>query len=590
MVSILGTLIRRDAEDLRNTEGDIHRNAQEIADAQARRQTVLDEVTDAVATMVRTGATDLPPSIALLALSGWIEHRADILKTLEDITREEGEMEVALAEENRCRETLAKALATARVAYNPAAPLAELEKVARAAISDEMDLRAKADAARKRSEQAQAALDRRRDEMHRTRKDDEEWRRALTDALSRCWLRDNDPAPSGPELRHILEEARNLEEARRHHVELTDRIKAMERDQTVYVAEVEAIAMAVSETFDDARPPERGDALKARLARAVAERKTQDGLRREIDEDDKKIAEAKRNLAGLRAEANEMLEAFGVDSLNAVSEGLQKVERRAKVRDELSEREQDLIETMNANSLQEAEGALDDADRDALNEEVAKTKTRLDDTANRKQGCYHAWQQAEDALTAVGGDDAAARLEQERRTILLQIEDGARDYLRIQLGIKAAERALAVYRDEHRSSMMERASAAFQTISRGAYSKLASELSDKSELLMAIPADGGGAKIASAMSKGARFQLYLALRVAGYREFADRHEPVPFVADDILETFDDFRAEEAFRLFTEMAGFGQVIYLSHHRHLCQIAQEVCPTVTVHELPGVGASN
>ena len=87
------------------------------------------------------------------------------------------------------------------------------------------------------------------------------------------------------------------------------------------------------------------------------------------------------------------------------------------------------------------------------------------------------------------------------------------------------------------------------------------------------------------MSKGARrFQLYLALRVADYFEFVDQHGPVPLVADDILETFDDFRAEEAFRLFTEMAGVGQVIYLSHHRHLCEIAREVCPNVTIHELP------
>ena len=87
------------------------------------------------------------------------------------------------------------------------------------------------------------------------------------------------------------------------------------------------------------------------------------------------------------------------------------------------------------------------------------------------------------------------------------------------------------------------------------------------------------------MSKGARrFQLYLALRVADYFEFVDQHGPVPLVADDILETFDDFRAEEAFRLFTEMAGVGQVIYLSHHRHLCEIARAVCPNVTIHELP------
>ena len=85
------------------------------------------------------------------------------------------------------------------------------------------------------------------------------------------------------------------------------------------------------------------------------------------------------------------------------------------------------------------------------------------------------------------------------------------------------------------------------------------------------------------MSKGARFQLYLALRVAGYFEFVDQHGPVPFVADDILETFDDFRAERRFVCSPKGRG-GAGHILSHHRHLCEIAREVCPNVTIHELP------
>ena len=90
-------------------------------------------------------------------------------------------------------------------------------------------------------------------------------------------------------------------------------------------------------------------------------------------------------------------------------------------------------------------------------------------------------------------------------------------------------------------------------------------------------------------SKGTRFQLYLALRVAGYHEFVGARTAVPFVADDIMETFDDFRAEEAFRLFSEMAGVGQVIYLTHHQHLCEIARNVCPSVQVHSLEQMAAA-
>jgi len=75
--------------------------------------------------------------------------------------------------------------------------------------------------------------------------------------------------------------------------------------------------------------------------------------------------------------------------------------------------------------------------------------------------------------------------------------------------------------------MMARASEAFQTISRGAYTGLATQPDKDNEILIALAADGGS-KLASELSKGTRFQLYLALRVAGYHEFARTRRPVPF--------------------------------------------------------------
>ena len=133
---------------------------------------------------------------------------------------------------------------------------------------------------------------------------------------------------------------------------------------------------------------------------------------------------------------------------------------------------------------------------------------------------------------------------------------------------------------------MEHASKAFRTISRGAYSGLDTQITDKGEVPVGVGASTG-AKIASRMSKCTRFQLYLALRVAGYHEFVSQYGPVPFVADDILETFDDYRAKETFRPLAEVARVGQVIYLSHHCHLCPIARDVCPEISIHELPEPG---
>ena len=61
-----------------------------------------------------------------------------------------------------------------------------------------------------------------------------------------------------------------------------------------------------------------------------------------------------------------------------------------------------------------------------------------------------------DALNAIGGDDAVARLEASRRTLLLEIEDLALRYLRLKTGSLVAEYGIRAYREKHRSAMMNR--------------------------------------------------------------------------------------------------------------------------------------
>jgi uncharacterized protein YhaN len=71
--------------------------------------------------------------------------------------------------------------------------------------------------------------------------------------------------------------------------------------------------------------------------------------------------------------------------------------------------------------------------------------------------------------------------------------------------------------------------------------------------------------------------------VAGYREFAKLRPTVPFVADDIMETFDDFRAEETLKVLGDMPRLGQVIYLTYHGHLRNFAERTVPGDRLHEL-------
>ncbi|MFV0383508.1 AAA family ATPase [Paracoccus sp. (in: a-proteobacteria)] len=233
-------------------------------------------------------------------------------------------------------------------------------------------------------------------------------------------------------------------------------------------------------------------------------------------------------------------------------------------------------------SLRERPVPADDDDADATRQKIEALKTDLqlqrDETETRHSACLEARRLVDD----VGGDDALARIAQNRANLLQDTRERVQDHLAARIGLIAFEAGLRRYRDQHRSAMLNRASDAFRQLSCGAYASLAAQPDGAQEVLVAH-SKGGAAKLAADMSKGTRFQLYLALRIAGFHELAQSRPVVPFIADDIMESFDDDRGAATFALLTAMSRVGQVIYLTHHRHLCDIARATCPQVNVVNL-------
>jgi uncharacterized protein YhaN len=73
------------------------------------------------------------------------------------------------------------------------------------------------------------------------------------------------------------------------------------------------------------------------------------------------------------------------------------------------------------------------------------------------------------------------------------------------------------------------------------------------------------------MSEGARDQLFLSLRLA-LLELRGA-EPLPFVGDDLLGSFDEARVACALGLLAEFGRSRQAILFTHHRHVAEIAKE-----------------
>ncbi|EAQ03026.1 hypothetical protein OB2597_12818 [Pseudooceanicola batsensis HTCC2597] len=245
---------------------------------------------------------------------------------------------------------------------------------------------------------------------------------------------------------------------------------------------------------------------------------------------------------------------------------------RQRVEAEIAEAGQDL----DAVRLAEEEAILDPARRAGLADDL----TRIEDAsaaADREAGA--AQQELASALKAGGG----AAADQERAAILEDLTGGAREAIVRAIGAAAARTALRRLGESRRGPMLADTEAAFRRLTGGVWSRLDTWVQGQDERLVGIsegrsvPADG--------MSTGTRAQLYLALRIAGHAAFVRDAGPLPFVTDDILESFDDQRAAAALDLTAELGSRGQAILFTHHAHLVEMARARISGVRTIELPG-----
>ena len=218
-----------------------------------------------------------------------------------------------------------------------------------------------------------------------------------------------------------------------------------------------------------------------------------------------------------------------------------------------------------------------EADAARISADLAAIDTGLSDAISARAS-------AKQALDAVTGDDDIARLVERKTTLELEIEDAARRYLELRIGHAVAEEAIRRYRDTHRGGMMEATERAFVQLTRGAYRRLLTQREPGGkEMLLAMDAEGA-TKGAEGMSKGTRFQLYLALRAAAYEQMVEQGVVLPFFCDDIFETFDEDRTRAACDVMAGIGQQGQAIYLTHHAHVVDIARETCgDRVRVHRI-------
>jgi len=106
------------------------------------------------------------------------------------------------------------------------------------------------------------------------------------------------------------------------------------------------------------------------------------------------------------------------------------------------------------------------------------------------------------------------------------------------------------------------------------------------------PLDGGEIQVERAegvrlspqvLSRGTAEQLYLSMRMALVREYANHVDCLPVVFDDIFVNFDPNRSRTSFKALRELCQTHQVLLFTCHPHLVKQVEEVVPEARIFPL-------
>ena len=420
----------------------------------------------------------------------------------------------------------------------------------------------------------------------------DKWRLNWRRILEGSWMGETQTEQTELTAVAVTESLRVLDEIAgilREIAELESRITAMKDDQEAYQAEIRRLSEAVDYETKSVDPLEIADELRLHLQDARKSHERYEQLRAAASEKETDLYKTQDNQTEIDNRFKEFSSIFKAENFDALISAMRHSEKRAALAGELERHTDTLCSMLSVSDIEAVEAQIGPV---ALSPEKSRDLKAEYDLLSVQQGAeeknvrelYSNWKVTQRALAAVGGDAEVARLEEQKRGLYLEIQHKSKEFFRRAAGVKVIQHAITQYRDTHRSSMMDQASKAFAAITRGGFGELKAVADHDQEVLVGIKRNGSSL-VASKMSRGTRFQLYLALRIADHAEFTRYRDSLPFFADDIMEPFDNPRSRETFSLLNDLSDSGQVIYLTHHEHLCDLAREVCGgRVNIIELP------
>jgi uncharacterized protein YhaN len=500
----------------------------------------------------------------------WMARRTAALAAADELEEERDAVRELVDRECLTRQTLAAALASFTAGPRDGG-LDALRDRARGIIDDDAKARSNYD---KADADVRLLSDRKRemdDEADRLNSRTGEWAERWRKALAEAGLPTDQTIEAAAAKLEVISE---LDGVKSKLDGLNDGIEAMRSACDAFGHAVAGVASALQDAPTGAAV-EVCRWLEERLRTA-----------RSAERDRKSLAERLEMRAADRERAHDKLRrsSAAIDALCIQAGGVEpgelaEIERHsAEKRDALRDREK--IETRvredgGGRNLAALFEECDDVPGDRISADLVSLKAARDDIETRIDRLNSERGALQNEFDTLLGQSQAADLTQAAEVVGAEIEDAVEAYVDLTVQETLLRAAIDAYRDRNQGPILTRAKDLFVQLTDGAYTGLRADAEAGETVLIVEDATRGSLGL-DALSDGTVDGVYLALRLAVVQEHNATHEPLPFIADDLLLNLDNKRSEAALRTLAALATSSQVLLFTHHAHMVELARSAVP--------------
>jgi uncharacterized protein YhaN len=210
---------------------------------------------------------------------------------------------------------------------------------------------------------------------------------------------------------------------------------------------------------------------------------------------------------------------------------------------------------------------------EAVRKELTEMEQRLKETR-------HESGRVEERIMVMERSEERSRALARQEVVMAKIDASAELWAVVTLCKTLLDETRKVYEDERQPEVLRHASLFFKVMTEGRYPRVIAPL-DGTDIQ--VERNDGVRLAPQLLSRGTAEQLYLAMRFALIRDYAEHVDPLPVVFDDVFVNFDPQRTRDTFKAVRQLAETHQVLLFTCHPHVVAMAQEIVPEASVFPL-------